>query len=257
MMGGTKAMQRNLIMHVYPKSTGLWRRSVLHVLRRLDQFDGKRVVSVVIDTSTDRANDVCKAFGGAVDIREVHNTSQQEMTSFGWLLEHVSTEPGITFYCHSKGCTHPHEAASQTWCDAMAITCLDYPELIDHMLVNHAMAGSFRSNLAFPQSPASWHYSGTWYWFRNDSLFSNGKAWQPQTGVFYGAESYPGEQFQQRQSACLFLDRAHLSNMYNNDWWLTTGGPQLKAWQERLRKAGHSPLCDDSPNTDTLRKAME
>ena len=229
---------------------------MLHVLRRLEQFDGKRIVSVVIDTSTDRASDVCKAFNGAVEIREVHNTSQQEMVSFGWLLEQVSTEQGITFYCHSKGCTHNTESGSHQWCDAMAMTCLDYPALVDYMLTSHAMAGSFRSNVGFPNSPAPWHYAGTWYWFRNDILFAKDRSWKPKTGLFYGAESYPGEQFSQNQSACIFADKAHLRNMYSANWWETTGGPELKRWKDKLARAGHEPLCDNPPNTDIIRKAM-
>ena len=249
-------MKRNLIMHVYPKSTGLWRRSVLHVLRRLEQFDGRRVVSVVIDTSTDRASDVCKAFCGAVDIREVHNTGMWEMQSFEWLLSQVSDEQGATFYCHAKGCTKDHNAGSHPWCDAMAITNLDYPALTEYMLANHAIVGSFRNHVGFPLSVSSWHYSGTWYWFRNDALFAPGRDWIPKTMTVYGAESYPGENFNLSQSACLFHDRAFFPNMYDPSWWTTTGGPQLKAWQERLRKSGHLPLCEDSPNTEILRRAM-
>ncbi len=246
-------MPRHLLMHCYPRRGGAWRRSVQHVLRRIDQFDGRRIVSVAVDQSTERAGEVSKEFGGLVDIHETHNNASQEMVSFGWLLEQVASEPGISFYCHSKGATQPAHVGSHCWCDAMAITCLDYPQLIDIALRNKATCGAFRSNVVVPGF-GPWHFAGTWYWMRHNRLF--GRDWKPKLGAFYGAEAYPGLLFAEKESACLFTPKAHLSHMYNNGWWETVGGPSLRRWVARLEAAGHKPLCVDSPNTELICKAL-
>jgi hypothetical protein len=149
------SVKKNLAMHVYPRrDPGHWRRGVEHVRQRLSQFTGRRLVSVAIDTSTDTAAEVERAFGGQVEIREVFNDGTQEMVSFPWLMgQLIDNSDDVTFYCHAKGCTHKDNPASHLWCDAMAAACLDYPALVGLLplcgnVVVGSQPGSIRQELA-------------------------------------------------------------------------------------------------------------
>jgi hypothetical protein len=242
-----REVKKNLVMHVYPKTDpGHWRRGVEHVRQRLSQFTGRRLVSVAIDTSTDRAADVCRAFGGEVEIREVFNDGTQEMVSFPWLMQQVIDDSDdVTFYCHAKGCTHRENQSSHLWCDAMAAACLDYPDLVDFSLRRKPFVGAFRSRQQVGHSNASFHYAGTWWWVRNRDLFA--RDWARSDPEFWGAESYPGVHFQPHESACLFLDRAETAHLYSLAWWQSVVCPAFKSWRAEFDRRGIRPLSEDPP----------
>lgn len=239
-------VKKNLVMHVYPKSDpGHWRRAVRHVVARLSQFNGRRLVSVAVDTSTDTAAEVCREFGGQVEIREVFNDGTQEMVSFPWLIQQVLDDSDdLTFYCHAKGCTHRENQSSHLWCDAMASACLDYPALIDFAMQRKHIAGAFRSRQRCGTSEAQFHFAGTWYWFRNRAL--HGREWHRSDPEFWGAESYPGIHFSIEESACLFFDRAETAHLYSLPWWQTMVCPAYRLWRAGFDSRGIRPLADDS-----------
>lgn len=242
------AAVKHLLMHVYPrKDPGHWRRAVRHVKARLLQFDGLRLVSVAVDQSTDRAADVCNEFSGLVDVREVANDERQEVVSFPWLLEQAEGVAGpddLVFYCHAKGCTHSTNPSSHLWCDAMARACLDYPQLVDVVLQERSIAGAFRSIQQVGASVATFHYAGTFYWFRAGAAFS--RNWRQCDAEFWGAESWPGLVFDPGESGCLFFDRGETAHLYHLDWWQTVGCPAFRQWRAEFDRRGIRPLADDS-----------
>ena len=240
-------VKKNLAMHVYPKSDpGHWRRGVEHVRQRLSQFTGRRLVSVAIDTSTDTAAEVERAFGGEVEIREVFNDGTQEMVSFPWLMSQlIDDSDDVTFYCHAKGCTHATNNASHLWCDAMAAACLDYPALVDWCLKSKPICGAFRSRQQVGTSLASFHFAGTWWWVRNRDLHA--RDWQRSDPEFWGAESYPGVHFSPTESACLFFDRAETAHLYHLDWWQSVVCPAFRSWRAEFDRRGIKPVACDPP----------
>lgn len=241
-------MQRNLAMHIYPRSGGEWRRSVAHIKCRMNQFTGRRVVSVAVDTSTERLAAVDRAFGDSgIEYREVFNDQSQEMVSFPWLMQQcIDNTDAITLYCHSKGCTHTTNQSSHLWLDAMASACLDYPEMVEFIMRKKHVVGAFRSNMAIGTSKAQWHFAGTWWWVRNSALYS--REWERSDPEFWGAESYPGVHFQRHESACLFFDHAETSHLYNIGFWQTEIGPAYKKWRSNLDALKIVPACRKPPN---------
>ena len=228
-------MRRNLIMHVYPKACHPnWRRAVEHVRQRLDQFDGRRIVSVAYDTLTDTPDMVRDAFGdGEVEIQAIRNGPLQEVESFPGLLEAVSGLDGATFYCHAKGCTHCSPlAASHVWCDVMAEVCLDYPELVDCALSQYEICGAFRSRqpIMGPVSP-EWHFAGTWYWFRNAALYA--RNWQKVDQFWSGIEPYPSQHFQPSEAGCMFHEASVPEmNLYAPRYWKRVVIPSFNRWRK-------------------------
>lgn len=239
-------MKRNLIMHVYPLACHQnWRRSIMHLRARWEQFDGRRIVAVAFDTKTCTMDEVREAFGPCeVEMFGVMNSELQEVQSFPRLLEMVAAEPGLTLYCHSKGCTHcDPTSASHIWLDAMAEACLDYPQLVDCALTDHDVCGAFRSRQVIGSIHASppYHFAGTWYWFRNAALFDN-ENWRTVDPVLWGAESYPGWRFPIERSACVFADHAHTFHLYDQQWWERVITPGRTNWRRAIERAGLRPL---------------
>ena len=204
-------------------------------------------MSVAVDESTDSVEAVHDAFeDDSIEVMPVDNTSLQEVQSLFPLLSGISSEPGITLYCHAKGCTHTDDsAASHAWRDAMASACLDYPKLIDCAMEKFLVCGAFRSRQRVALSPAQYHFAGTWWWFRNDALFS--RDWTSIEGAFWGAESYPGVKFSHDESCCLFFDYAGTAHLYSPDYWRRHIGPSFRAWRGRLNQCGLRPLCGNPP----------
>jgi hypothetical protein len=208
---------------------------------------------VAVDTSTDTAADVDRAFRGEVEIREVHNDGRQEMTSFPWLMERLIDDSNdLTFYCHAKGCTHRENNASHLWCDAMASACLDYPGLVDWCMDRKSICGAFRSRLQVGFSHALWHFAGTWWWVRNRDLFT--RDWQRSDPEFWGAESYPGLHFLPTESACVFFDNAGTHHLYSVEWWRDVICPAYKNWRAGFDVRGITPLATEPPLWPDFRR---
>jgi hypothetical protein len=97
---------------------------------------------------------------------------------------------------------------------------LDDWERIAELLVDHATVGTHRrqhleQTRIYPdgQSESTWHFAGTFFWFRNLDAFATTKwrdVWQP-TG--WGAEAWPGRMFDFDQSACVAYEG--LAEHYN------------------------------------------
>jgi hypothetical protein len=232
---------RNLICHMYPRTAGQkWRRTVEHLAARALLFNGRRIVAIARDQECDPAADVRDAFwraGFDAEFLEVPNDNVVgEVATFPEMLARVaSTDPGaITFYCHSKGSTWPQAShSSHEWADVMFAANLDYPELVARALSTAAFAGAFRSDRALHSAP--WHYSGTFFWFRNDVVFAGGR-WRAVDQKYGGIEAWPGLQCPAvDQSACLFLD--HCPDLYQPEIWETIVRPAWRAFRKSLRNA--------------------
>lgn len=245
---GLGMVARNLMFFVYPRNNGQkWRRAVRHLKARWGQFTGHKAVAIALDNTCDPPEEVAAEFGDdSIAYHLCQNTELQEVQPFVWLLEQAKDRPGITLYAHAKGSTHVADgAASHIWCDAMAEACLDYPGLVDCMLQRYATCGAFRSFMPVGHSPAPWHFAGTWWWAKNDALFS--RNWGHVEQVFWGVESYPGIQFALHESGCLFFDHAQTAQLYSPEWWRAYINPALADWRKRLAGCGLSPLCPDPP----------
>lgn len=235
-------MTRNLICHIYPRKCGKWRRTVEHLCSagRWEQFDGLRLIAVAIDETCDDAREVRQAFGprGAQFMVVDNNPELQEVATFVAHLQQLSREPGITFRCHAKGATHADggNPASHVWADAMFSTCLDSPELIDCVMSKKEICGPF-SSFGIWGGPGyhSWHFAGSFYWFRNEAAFC--RDWGNVRQAFWGVEAWPGI-FTVEESACLFCDRANTHQLYDVDWWKIGIAPGFAHWCQNVRLCG-------------------
>lgn len=234
-------MIRNLLCHVYARREGQkWRRTVAHLLQRRGLFNGRRILTVATDETTDTTETVREAFAPLeAEIIEFHNCGLQETVTFLSGMDMLaSARPNeMTLRCHSKGCTHPDGAASHLWADVMWATCCDFPQLIDCLLQDRAICGPFRSFglWPFPEMHA-WHFAGSFYWIRHDRTFN--RDWRRLMPTLWAVEGWPGI-FPREESACLFHDGdgAATQHLYSPQFWRANLVPEFEGWRERMETA--------------------
>jgi hypothetical protein len=211
---------RHLIYHIYPiAGSGWWQWNLKQLLRRIDQFDGVRSVAIVTpgpphgkvrgttgrgqNAPLDAVEDVQAAFGDThIDnwIIRQNDPQRWEAVTRAALIGTLPAN-GVTFYGHAKGTTHAADTANvRLWTEMMYSACLDSPEEVDGHLKGKYFTGAFRCVQAFGAS--SWHYSGTFYWFRNDSRILSVKCRE----IWFGVEEWPGVVVPHEHSGCLFGD---------------------------------------------------
>jgi hypothetical protein len=239
------AMNRNLLVHCYPRLSGKWRRTLAHLTAgiRWAQFTGRKIVTVAYDQCCEDPDDVCSQWPAECEFIVKRNVpGLQEVASFLPMLEMVeSRDPDeCTTYVHCKGCTQPDGHGSHGWLDFMAQANLDYPELVECALSRANICGAFRSHglWAFP-GYHNWHYAGTWFTFRHSRIFGE-LDWRNVHQDFMGVEAWPGI-VPLAESACLFYDGANTAHLYSPDFQRDNIAPAMKWWHKSLQKCGLVP----------------
>lgn len=219
----SKITTRHLIYHLTPFATNdIWLRNVRQLLQRITLFNGRRVIAVATGDELVPPQEVRAAFGThEVEILTRPNSRElRENATFLPLLECVADpDPkAATFYAHAKGVAKDvlclgDPLGSRYWRNAMYHELLDDWERIAELLEEYPIVGTHRwqhneNPGIYPdgQSSSTWHFAGTFFWFRNADVFETNRwreVWQP-TG--WGAEAWPGRMFDFEQSACVAYD---------------------------------------------------
>lgn len=235
---------RNLLYFICPmRGNGIWQRNVLQLLARLPLFNGKRIIAVAQGPELlfDPVAVVRDAFGNSrVDewLTVPNDRTMREMAAWPALLERVeSTDPAeVTFTGHAKGVTKPTNPGVTThaWAEFMYQVNLDYWPWVEEVLRTHSTAGAFlKTGVAFRGSKSGWHYSGTFYWFRNRELFGGGRDWRKMDTTWWGTESYPGLHWTATEAGCLFHEAPHtVMNLYRRDYMDQRVIPEFWRWRE-------------------------
>lgn len=230
---------RHLAYHVAPFSgNGVWRRNVEQLVKRIDLFNGSRIVAVVTGQGLDPPDAVRRAFAGSVEDFVVlpNVASLGEVVTFLPMMERQPAAPhDATFYAHAKGVRRPGEPAVHRWADLMYETCLDYWPLVERLLLDHAMAGSFKKvGMGFGGgSRSSWHYSGTFFWVRNSAVLAD-QRWRAVDQQWAGVEAWPGVHVAADDAACVFHEGTVPSlNMYSEAYQRAVVEPQYASWKRQ------------------------
>jgi len=221
--------RRHLIYHCCPLTTNdLWERNVDQLLKRIHIFDGSVniAVSTVANKSIDGTPDplhpvdvVSQKFRGCgvhVNIIPVRNDRRlREVASFRVLLDRVSSRSSddVTFYAHTKGnSTYDSVEGALYWRNMMYHKLLDNWEECMWHLRDHKAVGCSKMNWSsMPRSPFPtqiqnhhhWMFAGTFFWFRNDAVFTRDD-WQKIQNDRYGAEAWPGDLFPSEECKSVF-----------------------------------------------------
>lgn len=233
------AITRHLIYYIYPvRGNGVWQRNVEHLLRRIDLFNGRRIVAIATGDELEPAEDVQAAFGSHVNeyLLQPNNKRLGEVAAFVPMLERIgSRSPSeCTFYAHAKGVTRQvnDRVTVHRWADLMYESLLDHWPLIEQLLEQYPIAGSFKKvGRGFAGSTSDWHYSGTFFWMRNSEVFS--RDWRRVDQQYGGVEAWPGVHFATDEGACVFgKGRVPGLNLYDYQFFQNDVLPAYQAWIE-------------------------
>jgi hypothetical protein len=184
-------------------------------------FTGRKVVGIATGNNTASIDDVRDYFSPMdIEVFSVPNNPRiREGATFTKLLEYVQDRDGITFYCHAKGSRHVNFTENtivRQWTEAMYLACLNDIARVLTDLCGHCMTGPFKRYGMFKTSGNHrWHYSGSFYWFRNSDVFA--RNWTKLDRQFFAVESWPGLMFHPSETSCLFVDNA--GDLYKQEYW--------------------------------------
>lgn len=233
------APRRHLMYHLWPVRGSTWRWNVQQLLQRIELFNGRRLIGIVIDDRSESAKTVMALFAGhGCEFVVRANGPAGEATTFPLMLQMLQTESrqDVAFYAHAKGVKYEPQfpPAVRHWAEVQYQVMLDHWGAVRAQLETHAMTGLLRrvGRFANHQRLGDWHYSGTFFWLRHDAVFA--RPWQ-QIPAFYGAvEAWPGMMFAQHETGCMLLD--HLRELpYHPRFWALRGDPALAQWRRSQR----------------------
>lgn len=207
-------MQKNLLYHIWPTSkTQHWRWNVRQLLQRIDLFDGVRSIGVALDDSTDSLDEVKAAFGDAeIDhwIVRKNNAKIREGATFLKLMDTIPRGgDSVTCYTHAKGVRHHEGSLTVNWAEMMYRTTFDHWPHVKSVLSQYPVAGTFK-RLGMFKLPGNhcWHYSGTFFWFRNRDVFARPEWSRIHNRFFACVEAWPANVFKADEAGVIFGDNA-------------------------------------------------
>ena len=227
----TEITIRNLLFHITPFSNNdVWRRNVSQLLRRIDTFNGKRIVGVAVDQpNIDRLETVKRSFGSHrvdnwITASDCDATWRETPTFYPMMRSVFSIEEHeASWYGHTKGVTHGNNDVITSWRNQMYRNNLDRWQEAMIALRTHSCVGAYRQydhdlgvfgHIDKSLLKCKWHYSGSFFWFRNDVVFGNA-AWDQVPMSGYAVEFYLPMLIAYEDSFCIYRD--HPPQPYSND----------------------------------------
>lgn len=232
--------KRHLTYFVYPRSSNdMWRWNCNQLRERIELFNGHRVILIATDETTDTAEDVRRYL--SIDAEYLERPNHRTLHEAAWWptqLDAVAPYCGagdVVFSAHAKGISKPREPV-RLWAQTMYEACLDFWPLVAEALQTHTTAGPFRRRGVTPQMPgSSWHYSGTFFWWRAGDMMSRA-GWNNPASTKWAQEGWPGRLTELAESACLFGEDVTWQascGLYSASTWRTL----RPAWDEWKRNA--------------------
>lgn len=237
---------RNLLYFVCPiKDNGVWQSNIAQLLKRIALFNGKRIVAIARGTmlrkrgirpqNFDYPETVIDAFGDSgCEFLTVENDNKTgEVQAWQSLWERVlpGDPDSVTFYGHAKGVTRPLHSPAHRWTEILYESTLDYWPLVLGQLREFPVTGSFKKlGYCFPGVNSSFHFSGTFVWWRNADLAA--RAWQHPPRQWAGTEAMPGILYKPEEAGCLFLEAfGTVLNCYSEDYMVRVVEPEYLKWK--------------------------
>lgn len=231
---------RHLTFHLWPVAGyGAWQWNCDQLLKHSHLFNGKRIVSIAISEETDSADLVREYLKDFTDEFIIVRNDPKLREVVTWLpmlrrLEPYQSVTDVTFSCHGKCVRHKisQNAAGSTifpWTEAMYETCLNW-DAVRPLLEKNATVGTFRRRSTAAKSGwGQWHWTGTFFWWRNQDAFR--REWDVVPQQFFGTEAWPGRLFRPEEAGVLVGD--NIGDLYVMPYWATTIEPQLSKWREQ------------------------
>lgn len=225
--------------HVWPVHGETWRWNLDQLKKRIDLFNGRRIMGIVHDDASAPPEEVQEFVEGhGFEFIVARNDERGEALTFPLMLKALASDDPdeVTFYAHAKGVKYEPEIppAVKRWAEVQYRTNLDDWLTISEHLQRSAMTGCFKrlGRFSAHRDITDWHYSGTYFWMRNATVFTGKYPDVPQ--FYWGVEAWPGLLFRKEETACVLFDNV-TENPYYDDFWKDTGNAEFRRWEATIR----------------------
>ena len=218
---GIPITTRNLLFHLMPDRGGQWRWHAEMLKKYWHVFNGRKALGLTYGVDLERTDAVLSELPKFDHVYVTENNPKlREGATFTNLLDYAFTlDPTqATFFCHGKAVRYPADHVVWIWTRYMYEQNLDDVDRVNDALSRSPCAGalqypgvSFDQNRYYP-----WHYSGSFYWFHNASLFSFPN-WEDIEQRWYCVEPYLA-QFWSMREAHSWDEPGHTSSYERGTW---------------------------------------
>ena len=202
---------RNLIFHAYPRDNEMLGINLEYLAKYIHLFNGAKVINIVRGTgllSPDEFISLLESKQISTDkiiFTLSENSPLGETEPFiEKLLPAVRSleRNQITFYCHTKGVSKSTFDIPRIWAKLMWEHNLEDIDNVDRVLRQYPCCGVLKKGPGTIQDlKVPWHFSGTFFWFKNYQLFS--KDWHQIDNHRCGVEAYLAKYFPSESAHCL------------------------------------------------------
>lgn len=236
-------IRKNLFYQICPLTVNdQWRFNIDCLVPYLDVFNGRVVLSIKTGPLMAPLEDVLAYFKDVENLEYFtaeNNPALGEASTFFEGLERLrSDNPNeFTFYAHSKGISPkylPEDIPTiNTWTAFSYSKNLEATPLLERYAQEYAFFGAFKRYEKSKIVPVSWHYSGSFYWFRHDVVFPKLEKLKAVSG-YYISEMLPGFCAPSKQGCCVYDDAAGHPYGYTEKTWREIENPTLKLKLKRV-----------------------
>jgi hypothetical protein len=223
----------HFVAHLWPKPDR-WQWHVEHWNRVAESINGRAIVYVATDPSTDEFETVTAMLSPKFEAVHVRNTAAGESPSFRDALKRIPSGPDdVLLYAHGKG-MQDHTFTSpavRLWTELMYETVIHNRGRIEQKLCEgYRSFGSFRAFGRAPLSPKHrWHYAGTFFAIRMKHVTSFHVKQQ-----YGGVEAWPGDQFPPEFAWVEFADCRDIMSHYSEQSLRSSNLSQsLNHWRQK------------------------
>lgn len=199
---------RNILFHLAPFKGTPWEWHADQLKTRIGLFNGRRILATMTGPRLAHHREVQERFPDFEVIAVRNDPRQREVATFLPLFErlaHMGNRPGsATLYAHGKGATRG--TSTRRWTEMLYGSTVDVWPKVERVLKAYPIAGPFlKEGEGWPknESHSTWHYSGSFFWFRDDELFKK-PDWRRIDPFWSGIEPYLSIHFPLDEAGCTF-----------------------------------------------------
>jgi hypothetical protein len=222
-----------LLFHLYPLHETLEYHACK--LKELSHSFDRKILGVACDESSMTFDEVKSVFGTEWEyVKETNNRKLREVTTYRKMIHMLDLkDPNhVTFCAHGKG-AQSHTIKSDSidwWTSAMYETVLNNPEgVLNEFRKGYQITGSFRRLGSALGTKYRWHYSGSFYAFKNDFFKDNEVP--KYRNRWWGTESWPGDHFGINVSSVIFNQDTKQGDLYKIK---EQPRKELEKWRDNL-----------------------
>jgi hypothetical protein len=202
-----QAVKKNLIYFIWwNDANGMLRYNLELLERYIDVFDGQKIIKI----ADAKPQDIPTFLKGSTLVK--NDPVYNEAVHFTNSLKQLKQDGSQTFYAHAKGVSrHPNQALKY-WIKALYKHNLEEPPVLGDKM----FSGCFGKLKQFStQVPYPWHYSGSFYWFKNEIL----KRPIPPVKSRWFTECFPAMMGNVNEAEFRYYVSNYPYNIYSDNFW--------------------------------------